>query len=339
MRTPQHSGRLRRRAVLSILMLAVAVAFALSGSASGEPGDASARFQATSLTPDSTFTGAKSQSGYLARTDPSLLGRRDATRINVFVKYDYDASASYTGGVAGLRATSPSVTGKGLKNRTAAVRAYDRYTAALSREITADIEAAVPSVTVRATYRTVYGGIAASVPANAIARPPEGRRGRRRAERLAPATADRRDAEVHRRDAGVAVDRRHREGRQGRHGRRARHRHLAGASVLPGHGPSGRRRCRTSASSATAATSLISGRRSRATTSSSAPTRSRTPTSRCSARCRASTATTHQDAARRVTRTGTARTRPRLRPATRSRARRSSASSAGRSAASLRAPA
>ncbi len=168
MRTPRHSGLRRRSAVPFTLMLAVAVAFVASGSASGQSEDAAARFQASSLTPDSTFAGSKSSSGYMARTDPSLLGRTDATRINVFVKYDFDATASYTGGVAGLRATSPSVTGKGLRNRTAAVRAYDRYTAALSRDITADIRAAVPSITVRATFRTVYGGIAASLPANEV---------------------------------------------------------------------------------------------------------------------------------------------------------------------------
>ena len=168
MRTPRHSGLRGRSAVLFILMLAVAVVFVASGSASGESDDASTRFQATSLTPDSTFTGAKSQTGYLARTDPALLGRTDATRINIFVKYDFDATASYTGGVAGLKATSPSVTGKGLRNRTAAVEAYDAYTAALTRDITADVEAAVPELTVRATFRTVYGGIAASAPANEI---------------------------------------------------------------------------------------------------------------------------------------------------------------------------
>ena len=168
MRTPRDSGLRRRRAVPSILMLAVAVAFAASGSASGQSGDASSRFQAASLTPDSTFTGSKSQTGYLARTDPALLGRTDATRINIFVKYDFDATASYTGGVAGLEATSPSVTGTDLRNRTAAVRAYDAYTAELTRDITADVKAAAPSLTVRATFRTVYGGIAASVPANEI---------------------------------------------------------------------------------------------------------------------------------------------------------------------------
>jgi hypothetical protein len=152
-------------------MLAAAVGvlgLAASGSASGQASDASSRFQATALTPDSTFTGAKSLTGYIARTDPSLLGRSDSARLNVFVKYDFDATASYMGGVAGLRATSPSVTGKSLAARSAAVRAYGRYTAALTRDITAAAKVAAPGLDVRATFRIVYGGIAASVPANQI---------------------------------------------------------------------------------------------------------------------------------------------------------------------------
>ncbi|HYU82416.1 MAG TPA: hypothetical protein VFA31_06735, partial [Candidatus Polarisedimenticolia bacterium] len=67
------------------------------------------RFTATPLTPDSTFSSAKSPTGKIAQTDPALLGRTDATPINVVIKYDYDATASYAGGVAGLAATSPSV--------------------------------------------------------------------------------------------------------------------------------------------------------------------------------------------------------------------------------------
>jgi Subtilase family/PA domain/Fibronectin type-III domain len=171
MSTRRHSGPRRRRAVPAILLLAVAVgatSLIASGIASGEPGGAAARFQATALTPDSTFEGAKSLTGYIARTDPSLVGRTDAALVNVLLKYDYDAAASYTGGVSGLAATSPSVTGEALDENSSALEAYDRYTASLSQKITAAVKDAVPAASVRGSYRTVYGGIAARVPANAI---------------------------------------------------------------------------------------------------------------------------------------------------------------------------
>src|SRR5262245_8904512 len=71
---------------------------------------AAPRFQ-TAATPKATttYTAAKSPSGQLAQTDPALLGRTDSKPVNVLIKYDFDATASYTGGVAGLAPTSPRV--------------------------------------------------------------------------------------------------------------------------------------------------------------------------------------------------------------------------------------
>jgi subtilisin family serine protease len=130
---------------------------------------AAPRFTAgTPLKATSTYSAAKSSSGQLAQTDPALLGRTDATPVNVMIKYDFDASASYTGGVAGLAPTSPRVTGKTLRANSAAVAAYDRFTAGRTQAINARIQQALSGVKIRAAYRTVYGGVAARVPANEI---------------------------------------------------------------------------------------------------------------------------------------------------------------------------
>lgn len=127
------------------------------------------RFTATSLTPDSTYAGAKSVSGSLAETDPALLGRTDSGPVNVLIKYDYDATASYGGGVARLEATSPTVTGKKLNENDAAVRAYEAHTGDVSSEISAAVTKAVPSAEIRESFQTVYGGVAAQVPADKVA--------------------------------------------------------------------------------------------------------------------------------------------------------------------------
>jgi subtilisin family serine protease len=127
------------------------------------------KFTASPLTPDSTYVGAKSASGSIAKSDPALLGRHDAKIVNVIIKYDFDATASYTGGIAGLAATSPRTTGKSLKANAAAVRAYDAYTASLAKDITARAEKAVPALKVHDTYGTAFGGVAAQIPANKIA--------------------------------------------------------------------------------------------------------------------------------------------------------------------------
>ena len=130
---------------------------------------AAAQFSATTLNPESTYTKAKSNSGALARTDPSLLGRTDSTPVNVLIKYDYDATASYTGDVAGLAATSPAVTHKKLKDNKGAVNAYEQHASGVSAQISSAIKAAVPSANIGQAFTTVYGGVAAKVPANQIA--------------------------------------------------------------------------------------------------------------------------------------------------------------------------
>ncbi len=156
---------MRRLAVVLATLCMLSGQLILAGTAAAaDP----ARFTATPLTPISTYVGAKSGSGSIAESDPALLGRTDATPVPVMIKYDYDATASYTGDIPGLAATSPRLTGKELKANAGAVRAYESYTSALSRQITAAAQAAARGLRVRATYSTAYGGVEATVPANQI---------------------------------------------------------------------------------------------------------------------------------------------------------------------------
>jgi hypothetical protein len=133
------------------------------------PVGAAPAFTATAVAPDSTYSAPKTVSGALAQTDPALLGRTDSTPVNVLIKYDLDATASYTGTISGLEATSPSVTGKKLKDNKPAVSAYEQHAADVTTKISAGVKAAVPSATIGQAYTTVYGGVAATVPANQIA--------------------------------------------------------------------------------------------------------------------------------------------------------------------------
>jgi Subtilase family/PA domain/Fibronectin type-III domain len=115
-------------------------------------------------------TVAKSASGRLARTSSALLGLKSARPVNVMIKYDFDPTASYRGGVAGLRATSPRATGVKLALNKAAVRAYGRFTARYVRSVNRAIHAKVGGVQIRQVYRTAYGGVAAQVPGNSISK-------------------------------------------------------------------------------------------------------------------------------------------------------------------------
>jgi hypothetical protein len=156
----------RKGGGLAALVSIIGLAMVVAGGAAG--GSGPAKFTATPLTADTTFAGGKSLSGSYAETDPSLLGRSDSTPVNVMVKYDFDATASYTGGVAGLAPTSPSVTGVALADNQSAVNAYDSYTAGVTQEISKAADAAVPGLDIGASYQTVYGGVSATLPANQV---------------------------------------------------------------------------------------------------------------------------------------------------------------------------
>ena len=112
---------------------------------------------------------AKSRSSALAETPDELLGLTSSDPVPVIIKYDYDAVASYEGGVEDLEATSPAVTGEKLSEPSAAVAAYEEYVAEQEAAISAEVEAAVSDVTFGASLRTVYGGVVAYVPGNEIA--------------------------------------------------------------------------------------------------------------------------------------------------------------------------
>ena len=84
------------------------------------------------------------------------------------IKLDYDAIAAYQGGIADLAATSPSVTGRALTGRSAAERTYEAHVADQEEAFIAALQAAVPSAEVRRSFRIVYGGISATIPADSV---------------------------------------------------------------------------------------------------------------------------------------------------------------------------
>lgn len=157
-----------RRPAVRAALVAFALLVATIGLAS--PTGARASFTAHQLRPDGhPIQGSKALSTQLARTDRSLLGLSGSKLTPVIVKFDYDSVASYAGGVAGLRATSPSVTGTALTAARARVDAYSRYVANRESQIVGSIRAHIPNVRIGASFRMAYGGVAMQVPANRIA--------------------------------------------------------------------------------------------------------------------------------------------------------------------------
>ncbi len=161
-----------RRARAAVVVLVVPLMAGLMGlEASGAPGGALDRSDLTAekLTTSQRVDGNKAPTSRLAKTDPKLLGRTDSALIPVTIKLDYDSTAVYGGGVAGLEATSPSITGKALSDRTGALKAYESFVAGKEQAFTSAVSKKVPQAKIGRSLRTVYGGVAAQVPANKIA--------------------------------------------------------------------------------------------------------------------------------------------------------------------------
>ena len=149
------------------IVMAPLLSLLLGVDASGAPDRPALSGQ--SLTPAERVQADKAPTSRLAKTDQSLLGRTDTTPVSVMIKLDYDSIATYTGGLRGLDATSPSVTGKALTDAGTARQRYEAYVGQREQSFTAELTKRVPQAKVGQSLRVVYGGYAAQVPANRVA--------------------------------------------------------------------------------------------------------------------------------------------------------------------------
>lgn len=151
-------------------VVAVPLVLAVSGSPGAAQPDSQltdSPFTAQALTPSERTAAPKAPSSKLAQTDESLLDLTGRAPTPILVKLDHDPLATYQGEVAGYDATSPSVTGDPLDGDPAE-RRYEDFLSAREADFTAALARAVPAASVRQHLRTVYGGVAVTVPANRV---------------------------------------------------------------------------------------------------------------------------------------------------------------------------
>ncbi|MET7280515.1 S8 family serine peptidase [Kribbella sp. NPDC005582] len=167
MRSAIHRRTTRRTttAVVSAGLLFAAM-LVPTGSAAADPPPGGRKWTAKPLQVASTVNGAKSPSGQLAKSDTALINSTSAKQVRVVVKLDYDSLAAYRGGLKGLPGTSPAVTGKRLDPKGVNATKYLKHVSALENNFLAALQSKVPSARAGQKLRTVYGGIALSVPAN-----------------------------------------------------------------------------------------------------------------------------------------------------------------------------
>ena len=152
--------------MLASLVLVGLLSFVVIGVASGASTGLTTAQQHPALA--STYVAAKHANGSLAKTDPSLLGLTGSKLVPVMIKYAFTPTASYMGGIKGLKATSPSVTHKTLRKNAKAFSRYQAFAKTKATRITAGIKRAVPGAKIGQLLTVAYGGIAARVPANKI---------------------------------------------------------------------------------------------------------------------------------------------------------------------------
>jgi hypothetical protein len=146
--------------VVTLLLLATAV-----------PGDAQEGpdFEPQGgLTPSEPVTANKAAGSSLAQSDPTLLARTDSAPARVMIKLDYDPVATYQGGVDGLPATSPTVTGEPLTGDSQAEQEYGAFIDDQVAAFVAELQRQVPEARVGTRFDVVYGGVSAVVPANRL---------------------------------------------------------------------------------------------------------------------------------------------------------------------------
>ena len=153
--------------MLASLVLVGLLSFVAIGVASGASTGLTTAKQQPTLA--STYAAVKHANGSVAKTDPSLLGLTGSKLVPVMIKYAFRPTASYAGGIKGLKATSPRVTHNALRTNLKAFSRYQAFANSKADRITAGIKRAVPSAKIGQLLTVAYGGVAARVPANKIA--------------------------------------------------------------------------------------------------------------------------------------------------------------------------
>ena len=160
----RHTRRPALALLAAVTLLVGLVPTVTAAAPTGRP----TNLTATALTPSSRVSGFKSASADLARSDPKLVARTDSAMVNVIIKLDYDATASYAGDLKGFAATSPRITGKRLTGRSAAETKYTNHIKGEESAFIKALKAKIPSARIGQSFRLVYGGISARIPAKNV---------------------------------------------------------------------------------------------------------------------------------------------------------------------------
>lgn len=142
--------------------LGLMIAFSITASAFAQ--DAGG-FTATPLTPDSIEVAVKPEGAPLAAIEAQASGD---SLVSVIVKLDDASLAAYQGGLPGLPATSPVVTGQPLDVNSAASQLYLSHLAVEQGNLETNLVKAALNAQITERFDIVIGGVAVVLPANQV---------------------------------------------------------------------------------------------------------------------------------------------------------------------------
>jgi subtilisin family serine protease len=155
----------KMRSGRKILNIALVLAFVLSFSVTAFAQEGGG-LEPTPLEPESTYsvgTDSKATSG-LSSAAPS-----GEPLVSLIVKLDVDSLAAYSGGLPGLPATNPKVTGaKKLNPKSKESQAYLNYLQKEQKNFKAAVKSAIKGAQVTQQYDVVFGGAALLVPESQV---------------------------------------------------------------------------------------------------------------------------------------------------------------------------
>jgi uncharacterized repeat protein (TIGR01451 family) len=154
----------KQRVVVALVVVTLIVSLVGVGSTFAQ--DKAGNFTATPLTPDSTVQGSKPEERTRSAATSSA---GNAGMVSVIVKLNVDPVAGYQGGVPGLSATSPQVTGAPqLDLTTSNVKQYQAYVDGIQKDFEVTATKALGSVKITNRYDVIFGGVSMVLPADQV---------------------------------------------------------------------------------------------------------------------------------------------------------------------------
>ncbi len=164
------TGAMRHRQVVSGLMALMLGLFVSAPISAQTPGGKSGPLEVAPISPEMQSM-AESTNVKPAPSQPQAMGRSMAAaeqNVSIIVKLENPSLAAYQGGVAGLAATNPQVTGRQLDVQSVESVQYLQYLDNEQTRFTNEVNKSAPDAQIVHQYQVAINGVSMVVPASQV---------------------------------------------------------------------------------------------------------------------------------------------------------------------------